>query len=100
MWLDALRPGGRLLFPLTPAEGGTGAALLMTRRSEQQFGVSSVSPAAFISCIGARDEETAIRLTEAFRRGGAEDVKSLRRDTEPDDSCWFAGGGWWLSTAE
>jgi len=27
-------------------------------------------------------------------------VRSLHLDGSPDDSCWFAGDGWWLSTAE
>ncbi len=31
---------------------------------------------------------------------GWNDVRSLRFDDEIDDSCWFAGDGWWLSTAE
>jgi protein-L-isoaspartate(D-aspartate) O-methyltransferase len=26
-------------------------------------------------------------------------VKSFRIDESPDDTCWFAGDGWWLSTA-
>jgi protein-L-isoaspartate(D-aspartate) O-methyltransferase len=26
-------------------------------------------------------------------------VRSLRRDSSPDETCWCAGGGWWLSTA-
>ena len=30
VWLDALRPGGRLLFPLTPSKG-SGGMLLVTR---------------------------------------------------------------------
>ena len=31
--------------------------------------------------------------------GGAGDVRSLRRGTPPDDTCWCAGKGWWLSIA-
>src|SRR5438105_2160452 len=38
-------------------------------------------------------------LTEAFLKGW-ERVRSLRLDSAVDDSCWFAGDGWWLSTAE
>ena len=40
---------------------------------------------------------TAQALTEAFRRGGTETVRSLYRNKPADDSCWFAGNGWWLS---
>jgi protein-L-isoaspartate(D-aspartate) O-methyltransferase len=97
IWLDALRGQGRLIVPLTPAEGA-GAMLLITRRSNDSFAASFIVSAMFIPCIGGRDEKTAQRLTEAFRRGGMESVSSLYRRRPIDDTCWFAGNGWWLST--
>jgi protein-L-isoaspartate(D-aspartate) O-methyltransferase len=30
---------------------------------------------------------------------GWERVQSFRFDDARDDTCWFAGDGWWLSTA-
>jgi protein-L-isoaspartate(D-aspartate) O-methyltransferase len=39
-------------------------------------------------------------LNAAFERGGKESVQSLRIDEAIDDTCWFAGDGWWLSTSE
>jgi protein-L-isoaspartate(D-aspartate) O-methyltransferase len=98
-WLDALRPGGRLLFPLTPDEG-LGGMLLVTRRREQAFEARFVHPATFIPCTGARNDAMARALSQAFARGNMWDVRSLRRDTPPDTSCWLAGENWWLSTAE
>ncbi|HEX3556810.1 MAG TPA: protein-L-isoaspartate(D-aspartate) O-methyltransferase [Thermoanaerobaculia bacterium] len=98
-WLDAIRPGGRLLVPLTPAQGA-GAMLLVTRTSPDRFEARFVCRAMFIPCTGARDEETAQRLTEAFKREDMKDVKSLRRGTPPDETCWCAGPGWWLSTSQ
>jgi protein-L-isoaspartate(D-aspartate) O-methyltransferase len=53
--------------------------------------------ALFIPCIGARDDETAQRLTAAFQR--PDTVRSLHRNTSPDETCWCAGQGWWLSPA-
>ena len=105
LWLDALRPGGRLLFPLTPAEGpggmpGAGGMLLVTQSSPNQLDARFLFPAAFISCAGARDEETAKKLSEAFKRGDMRQVQSLRRKTTPDETCWCSGNGWWLSTAK
>jgi protein-L-isoaspartate(D-aspartate) O-methyltransferase len=97
-WLDALRPGGRLLVPVTPGQGA-GAMLLVTRSSPDRFDARFVCRALFIPCAGARDEETAQRLTEAFKREDFKDVKSLRRHTPPDESCWCAGPSWWLSTS-
>lgn len=104
-WLDALRPNGRLLFPLTPTEGPNGAPavggiLLVTRVGEIRFSARFVCSAAFIPCIGARDEETGRNLSEAFSRGGQQDVRSLRRGTTPDDTSWCAGQRWWLSSVE
>jgi protein-L-isoaspartate(D-aspartate) O-methyltransferase len=104
-WLDALRPNGRLLFPLTPADGpggmpGAGAILLLTRAEAAGFHARFVCSAMFIPCIGARDEATALKLSEAFRRGDSKNVRSLRRGTPPDETCWCSGDGWWLSTSE
>ncbi len=97
-WLDALRPGGRLLFPLTPAQGA-GGLLLVTRSEGERFAARILGRVMFIPCVGARDEETAEKLTAAFNRGDIQRVQSLRRGTPPDDTCWVAGNGWWLATA-
>lgn len=96
-WLDALRPGGRLIFPLTPDDGWGG--MLQVRRQAAGFSAAFVSPVQFIPCIGARDAETATGLAVAFAAGGAGSVRSLHVGSdEPDESCWFAAPGWWLST--
>jgi protein-L-isoaspartate(D-aspartate) O-methyltransferase len=102
VWLDALRAGGRLLFPLTSSGGpngsGPGAMLLIERVAAEQYDASFICGAAFIPCAGARDEETAAKLLAAFQRGDSRKVKSLRRGTLPDETCWCAGSNWWLST--
>jgi protein-L-isoaspartate(D-aspartate) O-methyltransferase len=101
-WLDALRPSRRLLFPLTPDGAGEmpglGGMLLVTRIVEGHFDARFISPVMFVPCVGARDAETASKLAEAFKRGDSQKVRSLRRGTLPDQSCWCSGNGWWLST--
>ncbi|MEP7011752.1 MAG: protein-L-isoaspartate(D-aspartate) O-methyltransferase [Acidobacteriota bacterium] len=97
IWLDALRPGGRLLFPLTPNQGA-GAILLVSRRADDTFTARFLCGALFIPCVGARDEETEKNLAAAFLRGDMAKVRSLRRGTEPDGTSWCAGRTWWLST--
>jgi protein-L-isoaspartate(D-aspartate) O-methyltransferase len=97
VWLDALRPGGRLLFPMTPADG-TGAMLLVTKNEEGGFAVRFLMQVQFVPCIGARDETTAHRLADAFRDGRWNKVRSLHRNEPQDETCWVAGDGWWLST--
>jgi protein-L-isoaspartate(D-aspartate) O-methyltransferase len=99
VWLDALRPGGRVLFPLTPAQGAGGMLLLTRTAADGGFTARFVCQAMFIPCFGARDDEVAKRLTEAFQAGGLRNVQSLRRHTPPDSTCWCSGRGWWLSTA-
>ena len=96
VWLDALEIGGRLLFPLTPAQG-VGGMLLVTRKSNDVFSARFIAPAMFIPCLGARDEDTGSKLTVAFRNGDWLDVRSLRIDTHPDDTAWVSGSNWWLS---
>jgi len=46
-----------------------------------------------------RDEQTAKKLAIAFKRGDMGNVRSFHRNELADDTCWFAGDGWWLSTA-
>jgi protein-L-isoaspartate(D-aspartate) O-methyltransferase len=96
-WLDALRPMGRLLFPLTP-DAGVGAMLLITKQEDGTYAARFLLQVQFVPCIGARIEATGQKLTEGFRNNNWTKVKSLHRNDEPDDSCWCSGPGWWLST--
>jgi protein-L-isoaspartate(D-aspartate) O-methyltransferase len=104
IWLDALIPDGRLLFPLTPPmndptkpSGVFGGMLLVTRSPADQFDARFVCAAMFIACVGARDDATAAKLSQAFPRGDWMKVRSLRRNTAPDSTCWVSGRNWWLS---
>ena len=102
VWLDALRVDGRLLFPLTPVDSpgethGAGGMLLVTRTGSDDFDARFVCSAKFVPCFGARDVEMAQKLATAFTRGDWQNVRSLMRNSQPDDTCWCAGRGWWLS---
>ncbi len=98
-WLDALNVGGRLIFPLTPNEG-FGCMLLVTRTAESTYAASVVTRAAFIPCIGARDEATSEALASALERQSLKSIRSLRRDDASDETAWCVGSGWWLSTLD
>jgi protein-L-isoaspartate(D-aspartate) O-methyltransferase len=89
-WLAALRPGGRLLFPLTP-NAGTGGMLLI-QRQKAGFAARVVCTAGFIPCEGARDQDTGAKLAAVFASGGWGQVKALYLDIAPDTR--------WLSTDE
>lgn len=96
-WVEALRPGGRLLFPLTPSHGA-GCMLLITRGAANTFTARCTSTVVFTPCIGARDDETARRLSDAFAKQDVSAIRALHFGTEPDETLWFSGSGWWLST--
>jgi protein-L-isoaspartate(D-aspartate) O-methyltransferase len=98
-WLDALKAGGRLIFPLTPVKG-VGCMLLVTRLAAAKYAAAAVSGAAFTPCVGACDNAMSEVLANAFRTRPVTLVKSLRRNNNPDDSVWCKGNGWWLSTSE
>ena len=97
-WLDALNVGGRLIFPLTPHEG-FGCMLLVTRVAAQTFAATIVCRAAFIPCIGARDDTSSKSLAAALETQSIQSVRSLQRHSRPDATAWCIGSGWWLSTA-
>jgi protein-L-isoaspartate(D-aspartate) O-methyltransferase len=97
-WLDSLAENGRLLVPLTNASLW-GAFLIITRRGER-YPVRFASRTGIIPCVGGRDAKAEARLTDALAAADFTAIQSLRRlPQEPDESCWLAGDGWWLSTA-
>jgi len=98
-WLDALRIGARLMFPLTADDGG-GCMLQVTRRSERGYAARAWMRVSFIACIGARDALQSQALRQAFAKRSEHSIRSLRRDGPPDASVWVAGSGWWLSSDE
>jgi len=101
-WLDALASqNGRLLVPLTNTERW-GAFLVITRQAGEAYRYAArfVGRVGIIACIGGRDLAAEKRLTAALARRDVTAIRSLRRaPDEPDDTCWLAGEGWWLSTA-
>ncbi len=96
-WLDALRPDGRLLFPLAP-DDGCGAMLLATRQADGAYAARFLCPVQFVSCSGAQDEQAGRALKAALERENWRNVRRLHRNSQPDESCWCAGRGWWLGT--
>jgi protein-L-isoaspartate(D-aspartate) O-methyltransferase len=101
-WLDNLRPGGRLLLPLTfaadPNANGMGFMLRVTYESPG-YAARFLSPVMIFPCIGSRNEESNQRLRDAMKLGTWGSVQSLRREShEPSDTCWQHGDNFCLST--
>jgi protein-L-isoaspartate(D-aspartate) O-methyltransferase len=101
-WLDMLCADyGQLLVPLTNSDGWGGFLLIERQAGEARcYPAQFVSPAGIIHCVGGRDAAAEERLKAAMARSRMTNIRSLRRaPDEPDDTCWLAGEGWWLSTA-
>ncbi len=97
-WLDALRIGARLVFPLTH-DAGNGLMLLVTRTGSDRYAARVLLRVGFVACVGARCAATSRSLAAALQRDSAEGIRSLRRHTPADATVWCRGDGWWLSTA-
>ena len=99
-WIEALKPGGRLLFPMTVTRG-PGGMLLVTRRDGDEFSAQFLCAAAFYEFSGARDPDVSSRLAQALMGDRGAGVKSLRRDPHAEEeACWLHGDGWCLSRRE
>jgi protein-L-isoaspartate(D-aspartate) O-methyltransferase len=101
-WLSSLRRGARLLLPLIPHADEGGVLLIQHLGSDSALSAAFVCAARFVPCIGAEDDAHGReRLVAAFRSGTRDRVRSLRRAPEaPDDSAWYVGQSWWLSTRQ
>ena len=97
IWLDSLRPTGKLVLPLTGLYG-TGWVLKVVNQAEG-FTAHFISSISIFPCVGARDADTARLLGEAFASGGWATVRSLRRDTHHiEPTCWLHSDKLCLST--
>jgi len=94
-WVDALRPGGRLLFPLTPG-WDLGGMLEVTKR-EHGLEARFVCRCSFIPCVGASASDEAPALQRAFEGSDLKRVSSLSFGGDPVEGAWFNGDGWSLS---
>jgi protein-L-isoaspartate(D-aspartate) O-methyltransferase len=96
-WLDALTPGGRLVFPLVAASGQ--GAVFLIRRDDTAFAARLLSRARFVPCIGTQDLTAGARLDEVFRSDAPESVQTLWRCREkPTETAWQVGEGTWFAS--
>jgi protein-L-isoaspartate(D-aspartate) O-methyltransferase len=96
-WLAAVKPEGKLLFPLTSTHG-PGTMVHLKRVNADWFHAALVSSAFFVDFEGARDERTNAELRKALQRDQGAGVRSLRCDShERDQTCWLHGEGWCFS---
>jgi protein-L-isoaspartate(D-aspartate) O-methyltransferase len=91
-WLDRLRDGGRLIFPLTVGMGmgptlGKGVMPRITRLQDR-FSVEVVSFVAIYSCTSVRDPRLEPLLSRALATGALMKMRSVRREAhDPAATC-------------
>src|SRR5262249_43519147 len=96
-WLDALKPGGRLVMPITatsPQMGpiSKGFLVLATKQTDGDVTLRQVGLVAIYAAIGIRDDALNTALGQAMMKGPFMPAKRLRRDAhEPSPTCWAHG---------
>jgi len=100
--LDALRPGGRLLLPITvtvpqaplKVANTNPGMMLLVRDGEARF----TGPVHIYDCAGARDASLEPALRKALFAGGWKQVRRLRRDPhQPGPGCVVHGAEFCLA---
>lgn len=108
-WIEHLKPGGKLLFPLGvphpdvrakfPRHAARGAAFLIDRTANG-FPARWLCPAYYVCAEGSLaggDADAELALYHAFERGGFEFVRSLRWNESIDPMrCWYSTPRWSL----
>lgn len=103
LWLDRLKEGGRMVFPLTMGIKPTVGVGLMTRvvREQDKLSAQIVSATGIYSCTNARDPERDSLIRSALTNGRLMNMKSVRRDLhEAAETCLVHGRDVCISAAE
>jgi protein-L-isoaspartate(D-aspartate) O-methyltransferase len=96
VWLENLKPRGRLLAPLT-LENQFGRYLKATR-SSPNWKAQFITQTLIYPCMGGRRKVAEALLGKAFAGGHTEKVRSLRLDEHKRNrDCWLHGQGFCLS---
>ena len=112
-WIDSLRVGARLMFPLISTHNvlmpmlfssssgqirsraiswrsRLAGVMLRVWRREHGYEVTPVSTVGIFPCVGAIDREADATVAGALTAGGFTSVRSLRRDSHAsDENCWL-----------
>ncbi|WP_046117843.1 methyltransferase domain-containing protein [Sinorhizobium sp. PC2] len=96
-WLEALLPGGRIIFPWQ-ANKRTGLAVLITR-TPAGYEARPLMPAWFIPCVGASDSAECSKFPSAADACAIRSVW-LTRDRSPDGTAVAIYKDLWFSSAD
>jgi protein-L-isoaspartate(D-aspartate) O-methyltransferase len=103
-WIDAIRPGGRLVLPMTatmPAMGtiGKGIMVALTKHADlTALDARVLTFVAIYSAVGLRDDTLNQQIGQALQRMPFPRLQRLRLDTHsPGRSCWLHAPSFCLS---
>ena len=96
-WLNALKKGGRMIFPWRPSENF--GLTLLVRAETTGFSVKPLMPSQFIPCIGASVEVKALKKPDS--RAETLSIRSIwiTADKAPDDTAVAVYPEIWLSSS-
>lgn len=102
-WLQSLKPGGRLIAPITVEFGmphiGKGFVLYISRVKDGYAARFLPVPVMIYSCSGLRNDLTAALFGEQFMAGTIGQVRSVRPEPhEEAPECWLHTSSLCLST--
>ena len=97
-WLQALRPGGRMVVPITGPHDHGMVFLFHKIAEDRPWPVHMLSFTRHYPCLGTRGETEIAALGQALTKPPSM-VSSLRLDPHaPGEDCWLHGEGWCLSS--
>lgn len=96
-WLDALKPGGRMVVPITDSHDHGLIFLLRRIAEDRPWAASLITFTRHYPCLGSRGPEDLAAVAAALTQPPTK-VASLRRDRhERDGNCWLHREDWCLS---
>jgi len=94
-WLTALKPGGRMILPLTGTIQGGPIFLLERLPDLNRFSVRMLTAQRYYPCLGTRGDAAVTAVDDAVTRASPQEVRWLCLDDHAaDDQCWLHGEGW------
>ncbi len=117
-WIDALKDGGRLVFPLIQWPGGAKwgdkhnpragwGVEIRIQRIGQRYSARSLGNVMVFPCLGALNAEAdrllvdALRTARDFLRSFPKFIRSFRRDFhDKEPECWLHGSNYCFSSRE
>ena len=94
---QAVKPGGRVILPLTGSIQG-GPIFLLLRLDDGSFQSQMVAAQRYYPCLGTRGDAAVAAVDAAIDRSSPHEARRLRLDDhEQGEDCWLHGKGWCFS---